>query len=105
MQITPMNNHPTPLAYFITLRAYGTWLHGDPRGSVNRTRNRYGLPGIQGNQRLHQMMQESMKGCFQTDLADFCDLFHLKFDVMNMFAEKNDWNRFLLYAFKGSRKV
>jgi REP element-mobilizing transposase RayT len=28
-----------PLAYFITFRTYGTWLHGDPRGSVHR-RNR-----------------------------------------------------------------
>jgi hypothetical protein len=24
----------TPLAYFITLRTYGTWLHGDDRGTV-----------------------------------------------------------------------
>ena len=25
-----------PLAYFITFRCYGTWLHGDERGSVDR---------------------------------------------------------------------
>jgi len=33
-----------PLGYFITIRAYGTWLHGDSRGSVHPTQNRYGTP-------------------------------------------------------------
>ena len=28
-----------PLAYFITIRCYGTWLHGDDQGSVERRRN------------------------------------------------------------------
>ena len=27
-----------PLAYLITIRTFGTWLHGDERGSVNRNR-------------------------------------------------------------------
>jgi hypothetical protein len=36
------NDSDTPLAYFITFRAYGTWLHGDKRGSVDRHNNRYG---------------------------------------------------------------
>jgi len=32
-----------PKAYFITFRCYGTWLHGDERGSVDRRHyNRYG---------------------------------------------------------------
>src|ERR1043165_7951753 len=31
-----------PLAYFLTWTCYGTWLHGDPRGSVDRHRN---IPG------------------------------------------------------------
>jgi REP element-mobilizing transposase RayT len=33
-----------PLAYLITFRCYGTWLHGDGRGSVDRERNDYGTP-------------------------------------------------------------
>ncbi|MBI1763906.1 MAG: transposase [Acidobacteria bacterium] len=33
-----------PLAYFISFRCYGTWLHGDARGSVDRSHNRYGTP-------------------------------------------------------------
>jgi|ERR1051325_3307218 REP element-mobilizing transposase RayT len=30
-----------PLAYLITFRCYGTWLHGDRRGSMDRTHNLY----------------------------------------------------------------
>ena len=33
-----------PLAYFITFRSYGTWLHGDKRGSVDRLHRRFVLP-------------------------------------------------------------
>ena len=34
----------SPLAYLITFRCYGTWLHGDDRGSVDRCHNQYGAP-------------------------------------------------------------
>ena len=37
------------LAYFITFRCYGTWLHGDERGSVDRFHNIYGMPFIPKN--------------------------------------------------------
>jgi len=30
-----------PLAYLISFRCYGTWLHGDPRGSVDRKHQAY----------------------------------------------------------------
>src|SRR6185436_8124685 len=33
-----------PLAYFISFRTYGTWLHGDPRGSVHRRSRVHGTP-------------------------------------------------------------
>ena len=33
-----------PLAYFITFTCYGTWLHGDERGSVDVTHNVPGTP-------------------------------------------------------------
>jgi REP element-mobilizing transposase RayT len=36
-----------PLAYLITFRCYGTWLHGDARSSVDRRgHNVYGTPRI-----------------------------------------------------------
>jgi REP element-mobilizing transposase RayT len=33
-----------PLAYFITFTCYGTWLHGDERGSVDDKHNAPGTP-------------------------------------------------------------
>ena len=38
------NDTDIPLAYFISFRSYGTWLHGDDRGSIDRFHNRYGEP-------------------------------------------------------------
>jgi REP element-mobilizing transposase RayT len=45
--VTPkqeFNEEHIPLAYFISFRCYGTWLHGDIRGSVDRSHNAYGAP-------------------------------------------------------------
>ena len=39
-----METTDTPLAYFITFTCYGTWLHGDDRGSVDRDNNVPGTP-------------------------------------------------------------
>ena len=36
----------SPVGYLITFRCYGTWLHGDERGSVDRYHRRYGTPGL-----------------------------------------------------------
>jgi len=42
-----------PLAYLITFRCYGTWLHGDERGSIDRRiYNRYGTPHMPANKKL-----------------------------------------------------
>ncbi|MBI3940802.1 MAG: hypothetical protein HY315_08205 [Acidobacteria bacterium] len=35
-----------PLAYLITIRCYGTWLHGEIRGSVTRFVNRFEVPHL-----------------------------------------------------------
>jgi REP element-mobilizing transposase RayT len=43
-----------PLAYLITFRCYGTWLHGDQRGSVDRFHNQYRTPFFQPNGARHQ---------------------------------------------------
>ena len=40
-----------PLAYLITFRCYGTWLHGDERGSVDRRHNVYGAELIPPDER------------------------------------------------------
>ena len=36
------NDDHTPVGYLITFRTYGTWLHGDERGSVDQHHHRYG---------------------------------------------------------------
>jgi hypothetical protein len=45
------NDTDMPLAYLITFRSYGTWLHGDQRGSIDRFHNRYKSPYIEPNPR------------------------------------------------------
>jgi REP element-mobilizing transposase RayT len=51
-----------PLAYLLTFRTFGTWLHGDPRGSHGRfrdpiTNSKY----IEPHHRLHNSMREELK--------------------------------------------
>jgi REP element-mobilizing transposase RayT len=42
-----------PLAYLITFRCYGTWLHGDERGSIDRRNyHLYGTPDMPANAKL-----------------------------------------------------
>jgi hypothetical protein len=44
-----------PLAYLITFRCYGTWFHGDKRGSVDRRKfNSYGKPRTRPNVSLEE---------------------------------------------------
>ena len=35
------NDTDVPLGYLITFRCYGTWLHGDKRGSIDRFHHQY----------------------------------------------------------------
>jgi len=44
-----------PLAYHITFGTYGTRLHGDPRGTVDRRRNRPGDPIVGPNEAWRRM--------------------------------------------------
>jgi REP element-mobilizing transposase RayT len=51
-----------PLAYLITIRTYGTWLHGDDRHSVDRHgKNIHGTPDIPPNQKLKDRMKGELK--------------------------------------------
>ena len=55
------NNTDTPLAYFISFRTYGTWLHGDKRGSIDRFHNRYGSPYLPPNAVWHRYNQRQLR--------------------------------------------
>ena len=41
-----------PLAYLLTWTCYGTWLHGDPRGSVDDLHRGYGVDLVPASPRL-----------------------------------------------------
>jgi REP element-mobilizing transposase RayT len=43
------NDTDVPLAHLITFRCYGTWLHGDSRGAVDRFHNQYKSPYLLAN--------------------------------------------------------
>lgn len=55
------NDTDTPLAYFISFRTYGTWLHGDKRGSIDRFHNRYRSPYIPPNDNWHDYNQQQLR--------------------------------------------
>jgi REP element-mobilizing transposase RayT len=48
------------LAYFITFSAYGTWLHGEAPGSVDRDHNQFETPWIDPDQTARDAMRRKM---------------------------------------------
>ena len=48
-------------AYLITFRSYGSWLHGDTRGSVDRLHNQYGSPGLPHSPRRLELKLTRLK--------------------------------------------
>ncbi|MCA1605476.1 MAG: hypothetical protein LC775_08420 [Acidobacteria bacterium] len=59
--VRDFDDNDFPLAYLISFRAYGTWLHGDKRGPMSRKQNKYGTPRIAPNPRLQQAEIEQRK--------------------------------------------
>src|SRR5688500_3301937 len=55
------NDTDTPLAYFISFRSYGTCLHGDMRGSIDRFNNRYRSPYIPPNTNWQQHNEQRLR--------------------------------------------
>jgi REP element-mobilizing transposase RayT len=49
-----------PLAYFITFHTYGTWLHGQAPGSVDREHNQFGTPFLPADRAEHAHSREKM---------------------------------------------
>jgi hypothetical protein len=56
------NDTDLPLGYLITFRCYGTWLHGDERGSIDRFHNRYKSPPLPPNDRRSNLSRRKLKG-------------------------------------------
>src|SRR5436853_6186510 len=55
------NDTDIPLAYLITFRSYGTWLHGDGRGSIDRFRNIHKSPYIEPDARWQQHNTQTLR--------------------------------------------
>ena len=58
---TEFNDTGAPLGYLITFNTYGTWLHGDRRGSVDRFHNVYGTPRLLPSSIRQQYERRLMK--------------------------------------------
>jgi len=59
--IEEFNDTGIPMGYFITFRTYGTWLHGDRRGSVDRFHNIYGTPMLPPSPNRERYERQLMK--------------------------------------------
>lgn len=55
------NDTDIPLAVFFTFRCYGTWLHGDERGSIDRRSNVYGSTRIPERKKWNKFNQEQLE--------------------------------------------
>ncbi len=74
-----------PIAYLLTFRTYGTWLHGDERGSVRRNGNNlYGqsqiTPSVPLNETMRSVQRESalilneeQRSCVNVAINDVCE--------------------------------
>ena len=56
------NDTDEPIGYLITIRTYGTWLHGDANTSVDRHNNIFGTPRVPPNARWQKHNRQEMTG-------------------------------------------
>lgn len=55
------NDTDLPLGYLITFRCYGSWLHGDERGSIDRFHHRYKSPYLPRSDRRVDLSLRTLK--------------------------------------------
>jgi len=78
------NDTDIPLGYLITFRCYGTWLHGDTRGSTDRFHHRYKSPFLPRSDRRRDLSQIQLKsrpvtlntaqrGCVDAAIREVCN--------------------------------
>jgi len=89
------NDTDIPLAYLISFRCYGTWLHGDERGSIDRFRNIYKSPYIPPDQKwreynARQLKDEpltlgaSQRASVETAIRETCTIRHWLLHALNV---------------------
>ncbi len=55
------NETGIPVAYLFTFRCYGTWLHGDKRGSIDKFNNKHDTPYLPANQNWLEFNRKILK--------------------------------------------
>jgi hypothetical protein len=84
-----------PLAYLITFRTYGTWFHGDTRGSVDRHQNAYATPKLPPNSRWHSyngshlaqppvLLEARSRRCVEESIQTTCAIRAWKLRALNV---------------------
>jgi len=85
-----------PIAYLITFRTFGTWLHGDERSSVRRNGNsQYGTPKLTPSVPLRELMSATQKGeslilnteqrqCVEAAIKEVCEFRKYSLRVLNV---------------------
>jgi REP element-mobilizing transposase RayT len=79
------NDTDIPLAYLITFRSYGTWLHGDERGSIDRYHNQYRSPYLAPDKKRLERSMRLLSGkivtlnvrqrrCIEIAICETCDV-------------------------------
>jgi REP element-mobilizing transposase RayT len=90
--VRDFDDNEFPLAYLVTFRCYGTWVHGDGRGSMDRTHNVYGSPKIAPNQSLQRSdMKQLMHAPVRLDAKN-------RLIVEQAVKEVCDYRRYVLRA-------
>ena len=114
------NDTDTPLAFFISFRSYGTWLHGDKRGSIDRFHNRYGDPYLSRNEAWQHHNRKQLKtnpfilgarerGSVEAAIRETCSIRKWHLHALNMrtnhvhtVVAANGKPELVLNAFKGN---
>src|SRR5437879_1268249 len=89
------NDTDIPLAYLITFRSHGTWLHGDERGSVNRFRNQYKTRRLPPEKKWVATNTQRLKGvvvildaaqrsCVDEAVRETCQIRHWNLEAINI---------------------
>jgi REP element-mobilizing transposase RayT len=114
------NSTDTPLAYFISFRTYGTWLHGDERGSIDRFNNCYGKPYLPKNHTWQTHNRRQLKrtpvilgaierGSVETAIRETCRIrkwhlhaFNVRTNHVHIVVTANSKPAVVLNAFKAN---
>jgi REP element-mobilizing transposase RayT len=84
-----------PLAYFLTWTCYGTWIHGDDRGSVDDQNRAHGTPFLPRQPARHRhesallraepfLLTDPMRLLVDRTIRDHCSILHWPCFALNV---------------------